>query len=284
MNRLISILVIALAMSGCASDGAIPSSNSATPAGEAGKADNANSERARSHLREGALLEGPLAVGTTTVEHAGDPPFLVFEIEAQRADRINVEATSPDVGDPVLWLLTPDYEVLAKNDDAWSYSTDAELHYRAPQAGTYLVAIADVFRDASTFEITLEGPTSPDPGDLDAFLALSDDDKMETLYDGHQYSEELDLEQGFTRVSPFVIRDELEGDTQRAMYDAYFTLRDQARDVGGTTPEVSAIIRGGLIYGFEMATIENNEDTEWWYTRVFDANGEMIGEHGELGW
>ena len=279
------VLWVALALTA----GCIGEDLDGAPAGGAagGKADGIDSERASAHIRGDSRVEGALEVGTTSVSYAGDPAFLVYELEAQRGDVLVVSATATEAGDPVLWLLDPDYSILAKNDDESSYSTDSEIHYRVQQGGQLLVAITELFRDEATFELTLRGASEPDEADLGAFLALPPEEQMDLLYRNHEHGDwydGLDLEAGFSRVSDFMLRDELDEPLRSAMLDAYFELRDESRAEGGTSPWVNAVLRGGLVYAIEMETVENNEDCEWGYVRVFDASGERIGEHGHLGY
>jgi hypothetical protein len=280
MKRHAWVVMVALVAAGCLGEEVLDPSGAVALDG---KADGAGSDRASEHLRAESRLVGALAVGATRVAYTGEPRYLVYELQAQRGDDLVIEATSTDGGDPSLWLLDADYAILEKNDDAYSSSTDSEILYRIEQTGRYLVAIAEVYGDPATFEISLRGASAPDADDLAAFLALSADQKMDVLYENRAYSDTLDLNAGFSRVPNFVLRDELEGTLRSTMLDAYFALRDEARAQNGTVPAVSAIYKGGLLYAIEMDTAENGEDSEWAYVRVFDAAGARIGEHGQLG-
>lgn len=244
-------------------------------------------EDAGAHILDNGKVKGTLEVGERDVAYTAKPEFWLFELTASKGDLVSLTASSAEGGgDPILWLLDGDAMLLAKNDDAFGGSGDAELFHKIEQDGVYIVALADIFRRPAAFTLALAGASSPDPADLEKFLALSDAKKLDRLYtqfdDFGEGSFDADLAAEFSRTSLQIV-DEVEGPAKKALLDAFFALRDDCLDQGGTIPDVSALRHGGLIYAVEMTCVEDNEDVEWEFLQVLDAKGKLLGSLGQIG-
>lgn len=243
-------------------------------------------EDAGAHILDNGKLKGTLELGEREVAYTAKPEFWLFELTASKGDLVTLSASSAGDGDPILWLLDADATLLAKNDDAFGGSGDAELFHRIEEDGVYTVALADIFRRPAAFTLALAGASTADPEDLEEFLALPVAKKLDRLYsefvefgDG---SFRADLAAEFSRTSLQIV-DELEGPAKKALLDAFFALRDDCLDQGGTVPEVSALRRGGLIYAVEMGCVEDSRDVEWEFLQALDAQGKLLGSLGRIG-
>jgi hypothetical protein len=224
------------------------------------RSDGSLSAGAAAHIVEHGQLKGELSEGEREVAYTGKPEFWLFEFTASVGDQVVLTASSTD-GDPILWLLDEDLGLVAKNDDAY------------------------VLRLPATFTLALAGTSSPDPEDLEEFLAGTAEEKLERLYSefreiGDDFSADLSTEFSQTALQ---ITDEIEGPPRQKLLNAFFALRDDCFDHGATAPDVSALRKGGLIYAVEMTCVEDSEDVEWAFLQTLDASGSLLGSLGKVG-
>jgi hypothetical protein len=88
-------------------------------------------------------LGGSLRYGeSATVRYTKTPIYRGYKFTAQAGDTVDIHVTST-VGDPVTWLLSSTYAIVAKNDDADATTANSHITKALTVSGNYYI----VFRD-----------------------------------------------------------------------------------------------------------------------------------------
>ena len=97
-------------------------------------------------LPQRVVFLGPIANGETKTGNHDDAPTLrAFAFEAQGGEEVVVDVKTED-GNALGWITTPQYRVLAFNDDAGPETHDARVTFRVPE-GAPAQPLRIVFRD-----------------------------------------------------------------------------------------------------------------------------------------
>ena len=155
MSRVHAIFVAAsltLVAAGCAGE-ALP--GEALPDEEVGAA--------REALAGGGILVGTLQYGQTSapVTTSGPIRFRAFRFDGEAGDQVVVDVRSTN-GDAVAWLLGPDLELLAHDDDSAPGSSDSHIEAALADGGSHYILFADARLRRRTFTVELQGG-EPEP-------------------------------------------------------------------------------------------------------------------------
>jgi hypothetical protein len=106
-------------------------------------------------LRADEVL-GDLAFGSTAgpIAYTDTPKYRAFRVRAEAGDVIDAWIRSTD-GDPMAWILAPDFRTLVQNRNAGPLDRDAHVVHRVARAGTYYLAFREEDQEDATFQVTL---------------------------------------------------------------------------------------------------------------------------------
>lgn len=120
--------------------------------------------------------------------------------------------------------------------------------------------------------------TSPE---LQAFFRLSEDEKVKRLYPGYEKDAEygnFELSSEFSGV-PVKLATLLEGETLSEALAAYRRSKTASNRNGGGSPEVRAIVKGDVIFGYQFYC-RGRSQGDWGHTEVFARDFKALGEFG----
>ena len=155
------VCAAAIALAGCGVESAAPEADAAAAA--------------RAAIASGQGLVGWLAYGETSapVSTSGFIRFRAFLFEGEAGDQVTVDVRSTNGGDAQAWLIGPDFEVLAYNDDGADGSPDAHLELALTDSGVHLILLRDAQFRRRTFTVELQGGP-PDSSSLAIGFTWSD--------------------------------------------------------------------------------------------------------------
>ncbi len=108
-------------------------------------------------------IAGSLSHGETSglTAYDGFPRYTAYELAGNAGDELDVWVRSQN-GDPVAFIVDEDLRILAWNDDASRFDTNAHLKLTLPAkaSGTHYVVVRDYWFSKMTFEVTLGGTTT----------------------------------------------------------------------------------------------------------------------------
>ncbi len=99
----------------------------------------------------GSLRQGESA----TVRYTKNPIYRGYKFAGQAGDTVDITVTST-AGDPVTWLLSSTYAIVAKNDDADATTTDSHIVETLAQTGNYYVVFRDYDYGTHYFTVHIE--------------------------------------------------------------------------------------------------------------------------------
>ncbi len=144
MSRQVALFAVALAISGC----------STTEKKEPNDDFRAFVGQALDSPTVTAQIEvlGNLSYGNVSphVNYSNPPRYRAFTFIGSASDTVDIWARSGN-GDPIVWLLDGNFNLLGKNDDASAGTNDAHLTRTLSNDGLYLI----VFRDYELWSIDL---------------------------------------------------------------------------------------------------------------------------------
>jgi hypothetical protein len=112
--------------------------------------------------------------------------------------------------------------------------------------------------------------------ELEAFQALSPEDKLAFLYEGYDASTgTLTLNRGITHAN-IRFENALEGPAYDRAMNAYNAAKAELAELGGGYPAARALMKDGQIFAW---SVELESDERFEKTRVFDADFQQFHEY-----
>lgn len=147
----------------------------------------------------GETVSGALTADDSTGFSGINRFYDAYAFSVPEANAVRIDVTTPDPDDPggpddpvrgdsYLYLVSPDGEIVAENDDRDSY--DSALGYYAEQGGQYTVVVSSFNPDDEfEYELTATCRTLPDPTPVECGATVTDTltlDDPPTLFDDSQ--------------------------------------------------------------------------------------------------
>lgn len=122
-------------------------------------------ETSQGIVKSRLAIAGSLAYGQTSsiTAYANPPRYTAYAFTGNPGDEVDIWVKSED-GDPIVWLLDGDLRIVAMNDDASRFDTNAhvDVALRTKKSMTHYVVVRDYWLSKMSFRVTLGGPR-PDP-------------------------------------------------------------------------------------------------------------------------